>query len=306
MLPFTLSVSIVHAVVISSFTLAEIWTPRVHLHRSFNVLYASFLISLSRPINRFVRTCQALGKWWLNKLDSACVWRSMSHCYVYYTPPPIVWSHKLQWKASRLTLALLCSGIVTTSSLTELSDVLGSESVFGMKGINKDQSYLFLALRWGVAVVCIGALFSTFITSWCCVTAIVQWWQWTELWIHVSHVPRRAVDDYRLWTGYLGGATCQTFPYASSVWIFYPDYVSLFVLGRLHLARQEYKVNSFYSNLVWIQQISGCGRGSHVVFGCDVIPIHGLHNRVALLRSNLFYYPMTLLNNTISRWFVRA
>ena len=35
-------------------------------------------------IGSFMHTCWALCKWWLDKQDSACIWHSVSHFYIYY------------------------------------------------------------------------------------------------------------------------------------------------------------------------------------------------------------------------------
>ena len=82
-----------------------------------------------------------------------------------------------------------------------------------------------------------------------------------------------------------------TWPFTNFVvhcpWGFFTQTVSpTFNCGNATLARWGHSINSFDANPVWVQQIHGRGRGRHIIPGCDVVPVHGLHNGTVLPCSN--------------------
>ena len=100
-----------------------------------------------------------------------------------------------------------------------------------------------------------------------------------------------------------GNVTCHKFQHALSMWILYPDCVSLFVPGQCHLARQGHNINSFHSNL---QILYECSR----LVGTEVANMSSLgkmlYQYMAFIMGQLFCTAIhiTHLNKSISRWFV--
>ena len=77
------------AVVIPPFTCTEIEkeseTP-TSTHLVFTTpIFPLIKMSQLYEISSFKHTCQALCKCWLDKQDKACIWHSVSHCYICYS-----------------------------------------------------------------------------------------------------------------------------------------------------------------------------------------------------------------------------
>ena len=185
--------------------------------------------------------------------------------------------------------ALLRSGTVTSSFPAKCAGI--QIIVCRKRGINKSQSYHFLALKGGVTAACTEALFSPSIIPWCCVTTIIYWRQRTEPWRFIAHVPNSSIDDY---------------------WLAIPVTRHITNFNVRHPCR--YFTQTVSPSLYWAGGIMSipftwilyeCSRlarrGESVILRWAVIPIYGLHNRAALPHSNLFYCLMTLLFNTIFR-----
>ena len=154
----------------------------------------------------------------------------------------------------------------------------------------------FLALRQSVVAAYTGARFLPFITLWHCVTAITSWWQWIELWMYIYHEVRCAVDHDWLLTGNPGDANCHK----------HCGFFTQTAFSFWHRANVTWLCGDTTTSLTqilyeysWLASTEGSVR--YVVPGCNVVPVHGLHNAAALPLSNSFDRLMTTPNNTLSR-----
>ena len=120
--------------------------------------------------------------------------------------------------------------------------------------------------------------------------------------VKVLHMAGCAIDQHCLWNDHSINLSFAKSCVASAVRWFDPDRFPNMVYITSDFRRRQFGVYAFHSLLILVYTICWHARRCFVIFGCHIIPVHGLHYRVMWPRGYSLDSVVTLLCSAITVW----